>query len=59
MIDLDKFKDVNKQHNHEIGTAVISDFSRVLRKTLEKKGILIHQSEMSLIFCIVMKNLGK
>ena len=53
MIDLDKFKDVNKQHNHEIGTAVISDFSRVLRKTLEKKGILIHQSgdEFNILYC--------
>ena len=44
MIDLDKFKEVNTKYNHQVGTNVISEFSRVLKIILGNRGILIHQS---------------
>lgn len=52
MIDLDNFKQVNSLYNHEIGTAVISEFSRLIRQALGKRGILIHQSgdEFNVLF---------
>jgi len=52
MLDLDNFSQVNKQYEHETGTGVISEFSRVIRYVLGKRGILIHQSgdEFNLLF---------
>lgn len=44
MIDLDHFKEVNLKKNHIVGTAVLSEFSRLLFRVTNRKGILIHQS---------------
>lgn len=44
MLDLDNFKLVNDKYNHTIGTNVISEFSRIVFKALDGRGILIHQS---------------
>lgn len=44
MIDLDHFKDVNTKYNHDAGTAVLSEFSRLLFQVTNKKAILVHQN---------------
>lgn len=52
MLDLDNFKEVNTEYGHTVGTEVISEFSRVVFASINKKGILIHQSgdEFDLLF---------
>ncbi|MBR6619767.1 MAG: GGDEF domain-containing protein [Clostridia bacterium] len=52
MMDLDNFKQVNSKHGYNIGTDVISEFSRILFKAIDGKGILIHQNgdEFDLLF---------
>lgn len=42
MIDLDHFKDVNTKYNHDAGTAVLSEFSRLLFRVTYRKAILVH-----------------
>lgn len=44
MIDLDHFKEVNSKYNHDTGTAVLSEFSRLLFQVTNRKGILVHQN---------------
>lgn len=44
MIDLDHFKKVNDTHDHETGTKVISEYSRLLFRHLYRTCIIIHQS---------------
>ncbi len=44
MIDLDHFKEVNTKYNHKVGTAVLSEFSRLLFRVTNRKGILVHQN---------------
>ena len=44
MIDLDHFKKVNDTHDHETGTRVISEYSRLLYRHLYRTCIIIHQS---------------
>lgn len=52
MIDLDHFKEVNTCYEHKTGTDVLSEFSRIIRLSLGKRGILIHESgdEFNIIF---------
>lgn len=52
MMDLDNFKQVNTSYGHEMGTKVISEFSRVLFREINGQGVLIHQSgdEFDLFF---------
>lgn len=44
MMDLDHFKEVNDKYDHEVGTQLLSTFSRILFNAIGGKGILIHQS---------------
>ncbi len=44
MIDLDHFKEVNTKYNHDAGTAILSEFSRLLFRVTNRKGILVHQN---------------
>lgn len=44
VIDLDHFKDVNSKYGSDAGTAVLSEFSRLLFRVTNRKAILVHQN---------------
>lgn len=44
MIDIDYFKQVNKQHNHEIGSIVLKQFGSLLQQQCLENAIAIHRS---------------
>lgn len=58
MIDLDHFKEINTKRNHSIGTKVISEFSRLLLKTINGRGILIHQSGDEFDLLLIYKDVN-
>ena len=44
MVDLDHFKMVNDKYDHNIGSAVLVQFSELLRQQCQEKAITIHRS---------------
>ncbi len=44
MIDLDHFKDVNDQNNHDVGGSVLFEFSNLLTSCCEEKAVVVHRS---------------
>lgn len=52
MIDLDHFKDVNDNNNHETGSKVLGEFSQLLFSVFAEYGIMIHQTgdEFNILF---------
>lgn len=52
MIDLDHFKEVNDNSNHDVGSRVLGEFSQLLFSFFADYGIMIHQTgdEFNIIF---------
>ena len=52
MIDLDHFKEVNDNNNHDVGSKVLGEFSQLLFSVFADYGIMIHQTgdEFNVIF---------
>jgi len=44
MVDLDHFKEVNDQYNHDIGSSVITQFGSLLQQQCQESAIAIHRS---------------
>lgn len=52
MIDLDHFKEVNDNNNHDVGSRVLGEFAKLLFDSFADCGIMIHQTgdEFNIIF---------